>query len=247
MIDVERHGRVALLRMDHGKVNAMDVELLVALASALADLEAEDVGAAVLTGNARVFSAGVDLRRYVEGGPEYVDALLPALSDAFLAVVRARFPVVAAVNGAAIAGGAVLAASCDRRLLATDARIGASELLVGVPFPVAAIEILAARCGRRTGEAVWTGRLWTDDAAVAAGLADEVVDAGSLEAAALDAAGALAAMPSEVTAMTKAYLWSSVLERVAERRAIDDAVRERWAATDTLERVAAYLETTTRR
>ena len=246
MISVERHGRVAVITMDHGKVNAMDVELLAGLSSRLADLESEDVGAAVLTGNERVFSAGVDLRRYVDGGPEYIDAMLSALSAAFLSVVQASFPVVAAVNGAAIAGGAVLAAACDRRLLAGGARIGASELLVGVPFPVAAVEVLTQRCGRHLFEVVWTGRLLSDGGALSAGLADEVVPADTLAATALRAAEALAAMPAEVTAMTKAYFWASALERISERRAIDDAVRERWAAPETLSRVAAYLEATRR-
>ncbi len=247
MIDIERHGRVAVLSLEHGKVNAMDIELLTGLAARIADLGAEDVGAAVLTGGGKVFSAGVDLRRYVDGGPDYIHAMLEALSEAFLAIVGAPFPVVAAINGAAIAGGAVLAAACDRRLLAPEARIGATELLVGVPFPAAAAEVLSARCGRHLREVLWTGRLFSGEAAVAVGLADEVVEAGSLRDAALDAAQALAAMPSEVTSMTKAYLWSSTLDRVAERRALDDAVRDVWAAPGTVARVASYLDATTRR
>lgn len=94
---------------------------------------------------------------------------------------------------------------------------------------------------------MWTGQFLSDDEAVAAGLEDEVVPPESLAAAALDAAQALAVIPEEVAAMTKDYLWAPVLDRVAERRAVDETVRQYWAAPETAARVAAYLEATSRR
>ena len=54
-----------------------------------------------------------------------------------------------AINGAAIAGGCVLACACDRRLIGPEALIGAAEVRVGVPFPVAALEIMRYACGNR--------------------------------------------------------------------------------------------------
>src|SRR4051794_9644048 len=71
----------------------------------------------VLAGAGRGFSAGVDLRRIVDEGESYTRRFPDALSAAFLAVFDHRAPVVAAVNGAAIAGGCVIAAACDRRLI----------------------------------------------------------------------------------------------------------------------------------
>ena len=92
-----------------------------------------------------MFSAGVDLKRLAAGGPGYAATLLPALSDCFARLFFHPRPVIAAVNGHAIAGGCVLACAADRRLGARGpGRIGVTELLVGVPFPALALEIMRA-------------------------------------------------------------------------------------------------------
>ena len=73
-------------------------------------------------------------------------SFLPALSAAFLAVFCSGKPVVAAVNGHAIAGGAILACACDRRVMDdSGGQFGVTELRVGVPFPPVALEILGTR------------------------------------------------------------------------------------------------------
>ena len=118
------------------------------------ELQDSGNGPLVITGAGRVFSAGVDLNRVLEGGADYTDRLIPALSDVFDALFCFPGPTVAAINGAAIAGGCVLACACDRRLISPDAGIGAAELRVGVPFPVAALEVMRYACGRpRRGSA----------------------------------------------------------------------------------------------
>ncbi len=145
MIDIRDAGPVRVVTLSSGKVNALDVELLTELRNALYAAERSEVGALVVTGAGRVFSAGVDLRRVLDGGRAYTDRLVPALSAAFTALFAFPGPTVAAINGAAVAGGCVLACACDRRLILSEAPIGASELRVGVPFPVAALEILRLR------------------------------------------------------------------------------------------------------
>ena len=131
MISVEEHDGVALVRLDHGKVNALDLELLTAITATMSRLA--DAPAVVLTGARTVFSAGVDLRRIADGGPAYVREFLPALSQAFLAVFDHPRPLVAAVNGHALAGGCVLAAACDLRRFLTIpdalARLGIGHLM----------------------------------------------------------------------------------------------------------------------
>ena len=97
----------------------------------------------MLTGQGKIFSAGVDLIRLSEGGADYVRKFLPALHQLYDAVFYHPKPVVAAINGHAIAGGCVLACCADRRIMANDGgRIGVTELLVGVPFPALAFEIM---------------------------------------------------------------------------------------------------------
>src|SRR3712207_1415367 len=137
MLVTEDRDDVAVLRIEHGRVGALDVELLDALSEAVTASDR----ALVLTGSGSSFSAGVDLRRILDGGRPYTDKLLAALSRTFRAMFDHPRPTVAAVNGHAIAGGCVLALACDLRLMSAG-RIGLAELAVGVPFPTSALEIV---------------------------------------------------------------------------------------------------------
>jgi enoyl-CoA hydratase len=118
VLNTDQRSGVLVIQLEHGKVNALDLELLRALIGAFRDAGPQQP--IVLTGAGRAFSAGVDLLRISEGGARYVREFLGALSDCFLAVFDHPGPVVAAINGAAIAGGCVIAAACDRRLLAPE-------------------------------------------------------------------------------------------------------------------------------
>ncbi len=137
MIELTRRGGVAILRMAHGKANALDLEFCDALTRQLDECRQSPDRAIVLTGTGRMFSAGVDLLRLVDGGAVYVREFLPAVCRTFEALFSLMKPVVAAINGHAIAGGCVIACAADYRMMAREpGRIGISELLVGVPFPV---------------------------------------------------------------------------------------------------------------
>ena len=142
MIETSDENGVAVLRLAHGPVNALDLELLTALPRALDGVA--DAPAVVLTGAGRCFSAGVDLKRIVEGGPEYVAEFLPALGRAALTLFTHPRPVVSAVNGHALAGGCVLAAAGDHRVMGAGT-IGLTELAAGVPFPAVPLEIMGTR------------------------------------------------------------------------------------------------------
>ena len=111
MLSTEDRGDVTVLRIEHGRVGAMDAELLDALTEAVAGSDR----ALVITGSGSAFSAGVDLRRILDGGTPYTEQFLTALSRMFRAVFDHPRPTVAAVNGHAIAGGCVLALACDVR------------------------------------------------------------------------------------------------------------------------------------
>src|SRR5207248_2211327 len=125
--------------------NAMSLEFCDRLTACFEEIRQSSARAAVLIGEERIFSAGVDLLRVLDGGRPYLRNFLPALSAALAAVFSHPKPVVAAINGHAIAGGCILACACDRRLMVRDAgRIGVPELLVGVAFPAVAMEIM--RC-----------------------------------------------------------------------------------------------------
>lgn len=243
-VATEDRGRVRVLRMQHGKANALDLELCEALIQAMG--ETSGVDAVVLTGTGSMFSAGVDLVRVVEGGPAYVSELLPLLSEAFRRLALAPGPVVAAVNGHAVAGGFILLAAADRAVAAPGgARLGTTELLVGVPFPAVARELLVRRAGRWASEMAYLGDTCDVDTALERGLVDEV------SAAPVDRAVELAdrmAAAGPAFALTKRHLGRSLRAALEARREDEDReVGATWVSEAALERVRRYVEATLRR
>jgi enoyl-CoA hydratase len=241
---------IAVLTFAHGKVHALDLDLLRALDARLAEVERSPARAVVLTGSGTVFSAGVNLVRLLEGGPTYLRDFLPALTSAMERLFFFPKPVVAAVNGHAIAGGCVLACACDRRLMARGpATIGVTELLVGVPFPSIALEVMRfALPSQHFQEALYTGRTWGVEEALRRGLVDEVVEAPALLERACAAAGALGALPPATFRLTKTHIRQPARERWESSRAgLDAAVGEIWAGAPAREAIAAYARRTLRK
>lgn len=249
--DVDVEGvPVAVLRMAHGPVNAMDLELCQALAERFRGLATDPARAVVITGSDRAFSAGVDLKRCTEGGDPYVERFLPALSEAFRAAFELPKPVVAAVNGHAIAGGCVLAACADLVLMAEGtARIGVPEVLVGVPFPRIALEVLGNAVGERVArELVMGAQTHLPERAVQLGLVDEAVPPPELAArAAAAAAGKARDVPPDTFAVTKGQLRRPALERTDRYRDEDAVVEGLWKLHIADGQVARYLASVTRR
>jgi enoyl-CoA hydratase len=246
VIEIEAAGAVQVMTLSSGRVNAQDVELLKELTDALGELQHSGGGALVVTGAGRAFSAGVDLNRVVEGGAGYTDRLIPALSEAFEAMFCYPGPTVAAINGAAIAGGCVLACACDRRLIGPEAQIGASEVRVGVPFPVAALEVMRYACGDRAEDVLLGGRVYRGDETIVNGLAHRVV-ADDLVGAAVAEASDLGGIPVDAYRHTKAQLRAPALARMREGALVDSEVRQLWGADETQRRLAAYVESLRRR
>jgi enoyl-CoA hydratase len=246
LITVEADGRVAVVRMAHGKANALDTSLCRELTTRLGELERDGYRAAVLTGHGPIFSAGVDLLRLRDGGPGYLEEFLPALSESFLAVFDCSIPVVAAVNGHAIAGGCILVAACDHRIMNSGhGRIGVTELLVGVPFPVTALEILRFAMGtRRLQGLTHFARTYPAHEALGLGLIDEAVAESSVLQRATAIAAELAALPPEPLRHTRRQIRGPALQRIAAERATDDLVRRMWDSPAAREKVQEYVKKT---
>lgn len=251
MIERDEVDGIAVVRLAHGKVNVLDLELVEAVTGVFRELAGDGSRAVVLTGAGRSFSAGVDLKRIVDGGADYVRAFVPALAAAFEAAFVLPKPLVAAVNGHAIAGGCVLAACADHRVMAGGTgRIGVPELLVGVPFPLAALEVMAFALGPVAARrAILGARTHEAPAALAAGLVDEVADAEGLLDGALRTADRLAAtVPADTFALTKAELRRGVTDRLAAAGPDADAeVVRLWQRRVADGWIAGYLDRVTRR
>jgi enoyl-CoA hydratase len=239
VLDVEIQANVTVVRLNHGKVNALDLELLQEITAAMSAIGPNEP--VVITGSGRVFSAGVDLRRIVDGGPPYVAQYLPALSAAFLAVFDHPGPVVAAVDGHAIAGGCVLAAACDLRLM-SDGKIGLAELSVGVPFPPVALEIMRHATGPAAGPLVLTAGLFEPAKARAFGLIHEVTEPDDLLADAIKGAARMGRTPAEVFEFSKRQLQQPARARLEGREGEDEAVLAMWSSDRTRAAIADYLD-----
>ena len=155
---------------------------------------------------------------------------------------------VAAINGHAVAGGAVLACCADRRIMAREGgRIGVTEMLVGVPFPALAFEIVRfAVPPRHLPEFTLSGATYATDAAVAARLGRRSRRSrATLMEDALAVAQELAALSPAAFAQTKTQIRQAVTERFAQSgAATDKAVTEIWTAPETLARIRDYVART---
>ena len=246
MFDLTHRGRVDVLQMTHGKANAMDVEFCRALGAQVEACRQSPAGALVLTGQGRMFSAGVDLPRLVAGGAAYVREFLPAMNHAFDTLFAFPKPLVAAVNGHAIAGGCVMSCCADYRIMAREpGRIGIPELLVGVPFPVVPLEIVRfATPPQHVQALIYRGLTLTADAALQHGLVDAVVEADRLLDEAVAVAERLAAVPFEAFHLTKRLLREPAIRRMREGGAIHEIVLDAWAGEPVLTAIRDYVART---
>lgn len=244
MFACETHGTVVVLRLEHGKVNAMDVALCEALTRQLAVLAGDGCAAVVITGAGHSFSAGVDLTQLVQGGAGYVARFLPVMDAFFGALLTFPKPLVAALNGHAIAGGCIIANCCDHVVMADGAgRIGVTELAVGVPFPMLPMEIFRARVSERDArDLVYSARTVLAPEALALGLVDEIVPAADVVTRAVAVALRLSAIPPVSFALTKRTFVASILARVQATAAIDADVTRAWQGDEVLSRVRAFLD-----
>lgn len=247
MIDCTVQGEIAILTMAHGKANALDIEFCGAIADRFDALLTGPVRAVILTGTGKIFSAGVDLVRLTADGPDYVRQFLPVLHRLYDTVFNFPKPLIAAVNGHAIAGGCVLACCADSRVGARDGgRIGVTEVLVGVPFPAMAFEVMRfAATPQYFQGTILTGATSLSTDALARGLVDEVVEPSELMNRAMASARALAAMPPATFALTKSQIRQPVTERMARDGArVDERVEQIWTSRETLKHIGGFVANT---
>lgn len=250
-VTLERRGAVALLTLDNPPANALGSPVLAELAAATETLRNDDSRAIVLTGAGRFFSAGLDLfevARLVTSPDAHSFARL--FDDVVTGLFALEKPVVAAINGHAIAGGAVLAATADLRLIAdAELKMGLTEIQVGVAFPTSALETVRFSCGGpHLRELLYRGQTYGPVQSVARGLADELVPAAELLDRALALADELASARPLAFASSKRALRADHLARI--RAATDgglDPVWQTWQTQDALQAMAAFRDRTLRK
>ena len=185
---------VARLTIDNPeKRNALDHDILDALAAALPELDARCL---LLTGAGEVFSAGYDIGALPDAG--LVRAAEAIVAHPFTAAIEALdaypYPVLAAIGGHAIGGGLELALSCDLRVCSADARLGMPPARLGLVYSHTGLRKFVDAIGApRTRELFFTARNIGAEEALGWGLVGEVLPAAAVAARGVELAAAIAA------------------------------------------------------
>ncbi|HYB38794.1 MAG TPA: crotonase/enoyl-CoA hydratase family protein, partial [Mycobacterium sp.] len=134
-VSYRRDESIAVITMDDGKVNALGPSMQQALNEALDDADRDEVGALVITGNQRVFSAGFDLKILTAGQVQPAIDMLRGGFELSHRLLSYPKPVVMACTGPAIAMGSFLLCSGDHRIAAPGYTIQANEVAIGMVLP----------------------------------------------------------------------------------------------------------------
>ena len=244
-VRIERQGPLAVLRLDKGRGNAIDEPLAVDLAQAAAELaRAGDVrGVLLASAHPKLFCPGLDLVALADYDRPSLGRFMGAFAVSVWALYGLAKPVVAAVGGAAVAGGCILALTADHRVLKRGAAIGLNEVKVGVPLPWSVTRLLRATVAPPAlGRIALFGRNFTDEEALAAGLAHELAETEGFEATCLARLEELADKDPRAFATTKAWLREDVLaEMMAHETARLPAWLDGWFSEGTQERIRAAV------
>ncbi|MBI3476093.1 MAG: enoyl-CoA hydratase/isomerase family protein [Acidobacteria bacterium] len=233
---------VARLRLTNAPLNVIDIPMMRELSELLAEVEGrDDVSVILFEGDARAFSAGVDVKAHL---PEQVREMLTGFHAVIRAVVGSRKITIAAVQGACFGGGAELAAVCDMVFTARDAQWGFPEIKLGCYPPVAAVALPALVGQKRATELILTGRQISGDEAVAIGLANRSARSEELGAVVEETIGEIKKMSPAALALAKKsiYAWDAIHFDKGLARAEKIYLEELIATDDAREGIAAFLE-----
>ncbi len=180
-VRLEVRGRVAhIVLADPARRNALTVTMLQALCAAIAGVEADrEVDALVLSGEGPSFCSGFDLAACVDE-PRAVEALLRGLAACLVGLRALDIPVVARVQGAALAGGCALLTPCDFVVVARDAQLGYPTHRIGIS-PAISAPTLLSRMGPAMRALLLSNEILYGELAHTQGLATHCVDAADLD------------------------------------------------------------------
>lgn len=216
LVEVQHRAQVRILRLSRPPVNALDLQLALALHDALAETSA-DAGCAgvVLTGLPGVFSAGIDTRKVPAYDTDQRAAMLRTINRTLLALYGLAKPVVAAISGHALGGAFVLALAADVRVACRGPfSLGLTEAGAGIPFPAGPLAVVRAELSPAQIRTLALGSLTAGpESDVFAGIIDHVVDPEALVDTAVEEVRRLGALPAY--ARVKQQLRAGTLERLS--------------------------------
>jgi len=245
--------QIGVLEMRWGKANALDPQFLCRLQEALETFKANPQVHAVtmVSSLPTIFSCGVNLRAYLSPSTteNFVDELLQGLDSLLFSMISLPKPLIAAVNGHALAGGCVLAAACDYRVMTNQptAQIGVTELLVGVPFPHLPLHVMTSLLSPSISmNLIYTGRSLSPMDAKSVGLVDEIVPQNIVASRGIEVASKMALVDPRVFAMTKLSLRENLIQKHStgwkDHQPTADAIRAVWKCPTTRSRIEKFIQ-----
>ena len=243
-IQIERHGRVALVRLNRPQVlNALNSEVMCQIVTVLEALDGDpEVGCFVITGSERAFAAGADIKELAS--KSYMDMFHEDFFAPWDKFTALRTPKIAAVSGYALGGGCELAMMCDLIYAADTAKFGQPEIKLGLIPGMGGTQRLTKLVGKaKAMDLILTGRMMDAEEAERAGLVARVIPADQLMAETLAAAEMIAGYGRTAV----------IAAREAVERALETSLREGilferrtyyalWATPDAQEGMQAFLE-----
>ena len=218
----------------------MDPQLLEEGRRLADELAADPPPAVVLTGREGFFSAGADLKVAPTLDADGQRGMVEGINRIFAGWYGFPAPVVAAVNGHAIAGGLILALCADYRVGSREGRYGLTELKAGLPYPSVAMAVVRAELhGPAARRLVLSADLVEAEVVREAGGFDELAEPDQVLHRATEQARALSMLPSEAYAKVKAQLRGPVIDAALAQ---PDPLLEGWAGSETAEAVSNILK-----
>jgi len=250
LVEIIAHGAIREIRLARAPVNALNTDLCRALILALNTAVAEGVHGIVLSGNEKVFSAGLDVPHLMSHGEDR-HALLDSW-HAFFGVARtlaeSRVPVVAALTGHSPAGGCVLALCCDYRIMARSPdpvrpfAIGLNETQVGLVAPEGIQQLLRRVVGiYRAERLLVAGELVPADRALEIGLIDELVAGNEVVPRAVDWLQRLLQLPMHPMLQTRSIARADLVAALHADNIQMDRFIEAWYSPDTQTALRALI------
>ena len=218
---------IATVALSRGKVNAINeavIDEMTGCFNALAD--DHEVRAVIITGQGKFFSFGFDIPEFLNYPKEDFVRYLTKFTDFYTALFLYPKPVVAALNGHTIAGGCMIAISCDYRVMVSGkAKIALNEINFGSSLFAGSVELMKLLLGQRKAEeAIYSGAMYSAEEAYQLGLIDRISTEEALESEARKMALMYASKDGAAFKSIKNLLRKPIVEEMRKRE--KDSIRE---------------------
>jgi enoyl-CoA hydratase/carnithine racemase len=221
-VGIEKHDKVAVLRLNNGVTNPIDLNFVNLISETLLDIKKDsNVNGLVLSSwNNKFFSIGFNIPELFNLEREEFRTFYRAFNKLSMDLFTFPKPTIAAITGHAIAGGCVLAICCDHRFIANGRKLmGLNEVKLGVPVPYPAYIMLEQLVGFRNAYKISsTGDFFEPRKALELGLVDNVLPIEEVLKAALEKVGSLGAMPKDAFEVIKQNSVEDVANKIIEHQ-----------------------------